>query len=104
MLNPDRWREFYGWGLDRLIATGLYDAINANTVVTAKVAGVKKSLKPTTFPKPWDKPDPSRGISLLEVARAQLAAGRAAAAEAEATVGVIVDELEQDARDDTTTG
>jgi hypothetical protein len=77
MHNGDRWRDFYGWGQDRLISAGTYDAVNSNSVITAKVAGVKRALKIPPYPKPWDKKDGiSQGVPLIQIARRQVDAAR----------------------------
>jgi hypothetical protein len=44
--------EFWGWDLDRYLLAAVYDAINANTYTTARVAGQKKAKKPDPFPRP----------------------------------------------------
>lgn len=48
-------REFRGWTTDRHIQAGIYDAIQINTVTTARVAGAKGVKSPKPLPRPGQK-------------------------------------------------
>lgn len=48
--------EFRGWGLDRYLSAATFDAVQANTVVTARAAGAKK----VKDAQPWSRPDVKR--------------------------------------------
>jgi hypothetical protein len=49
-------RDWRGWGHDRHLLAAIFDAVQANTVVTARVAGAKK----VRAPKPWPRPGSQR--------------------------------------------
>lgn len=44
--------EVRGWGLDRHIQASVFDAVQANTWVTAAVSSKRKPRKPKPFPRP----------------------------------------------------
>jgi hypothetical protein len=44
--------QHFGWGMNRHLLAAIFDAVAANTVVTARVAGAKK----VPDPKPWPRP------------------------------------------------
>jgi hypothetical protein len=48
LLGSTRW---IGWGQDVTVLADLFDAVNSNTVVTARVAGAKPQ-KPDRYPRP----------------------------------------------------
>lgn len=60
-----RWREYFGWGMDRAIAANLYDMQS----VTARAAGNwKKPPKFKPMPRPWDASnEPKKPVTLEDL-------------------------------------
>jgi hypothetical protein len=69
-------REYRGWGWDRHVMAALFDAIQVNTVVTARVAGAKNVKPPAPMPRPGEK-NPSGGTPMRTLMRAHADAFRA---------------------------
>lgn len=70
-------RAFRGWGWDRHITAALFDALQVQTVVIAKVAGAKGIEMPPPLPRPGDKR--SAGNSMGGLMRQQAKVARAIA-------------------------
>ena len=51
-----------GWGTNRHLLATVIDAIQGNTYVTARVAGVKRVRKPTPIPRPKTKARQKRRV------------------------------------------
>jgi hypothetical protein len=59
-----------GWSTDRHLLASLFDAIQINTVVSARVAGAKRVKSPQPFPRPGAKPKgEARTMAQILVAR-----------------------------------
>jgi hypothetical protein len=74
-------REYRGWGWDRHIFAALFDAIQVQTVVIAKVAGAKGLKDPRPIPRPGDKRKSAHdGTPMGVLLRQQITAAKAARA------------------------
>lgn len=69
-------REYRGWGWERHVMAALFDAIQVNTVVTARVAGAKNVKPPTPLPRPGER-HASAGTPMRKLMRAHADAFRA---------------------------
>lgn len=45
--------DYIGWGMNRILLSGIYDAINVGSSVNMAVNGVKKPPKFEQWPSPW---------------------------------------------------
>jgi hypothetical protein len=59
-----------GWAMDRHLLAAVFDAVQVNTVVAARVAGAKRVKSPQPFPRPGAKPkSEARTMSQVLVGR-----------------------------------
>jgi hypothetical protein len=57
--------EHFGWGVDRHIAAGTYDAMNVNTRATGQWKKKPPDIKP--WPRPNLKPKRAKAVSVREL-------------------------------------
>lgn len=69
-------RAYRGWGWERHVMAALFDAIQVNTVVTARVAGAKNVKPPSPMPRPGEK-NPAGGTPMRKLMHAHADAFRA---------------------------
>lgn len=57
--------EEYGWGWVEHLLASIFDAMQVNTVVSARVAGAKKVRPPKPFPRPGEKRAETQGARTM---------------------------------------
>lgn len=70
--------EYRGWGWDRYVAAAMFDALQNQTVVIAKMAGAKGVKSPPPLPRPGVKRK-GEGTSMSSLMRQQVKMARAIA-------------------------